>query len=108
MAPPPRIVVADDDALARRVITATLRDAGFEVVAEAIDGLQAVEAVEFHQPDLVLLDVVMPLVDGIDAARRIASRARDTVIVMLTGTHDETAALRGLHAGAVGHLSKDI
>jgi len=90
------------------VITSTLRDAGFEVVAEAIDGREAVEAVGLHLPDLVLLDVVMPRVDGIDAAQRIAASAPETVIVMLTGARDESAALRGLRAGAVGHLSKDI
>jgi NarL family two-component system response regulator LiaR len=100
--------VADDDALARRVITATLRDACFEVVAEAIDGREALEAVELHRPDLVLLDVVMPRVDGVDAAQRIAVSAPETVIVMLTGARDESTALRGLRAGAVGHLSKDI
>jgi DNA-binding NarL/FixJ family response regulator len=90
------------------VITSTLRDAGFAVVAEAIDGREAVEAIELHRPDLVLLDVVMPRVDGIDAAQRIAASAPETVIVMLTGGRDESAALRGLRAGAVGHLSKDI
>ena len=84
------------------MITATLRDAGFQVVAEATDGLEAVEAVKLHQPDLVLLDLLMPL------ARRHRRRppdrgdAPETVIVMLTGARDETAALRGLRAGAVG------
>jgi DNA-binding NarL/FixJ family response regulator len=104
----PRVVVADDDALARRVITGTLRDAGFNVVAEAFDGVEAVAATEFHQPDLVLLDILMPGLDGIEAAHRIAERAPETVIVMLTGGRDETAALRGLRAGAVGYLSKDV
>jgi DNA-binding NarL/FixJ family response regulator len=108
MESPPRIVVADDDALARRIITATLRDAGLNVVAEAIDGLEAVEAVVFHQPDLVLLDVLMPELDGIEAARRIAARAPETVIVMLTGIRDEAVALRGVRAGAAGYLSKEV
>ena len=90
------------------MITSTLRDAGFEVVAEATDGREAVEAVELRRPDLVLLDVLMPRVDGIDAALRIAASAPETVIVMLTGARDESTALRGLRAGAVGHLSKDI
>src|SRR5215211_4962125 len=104
----PRVVVADDDALARRVISATLREAGIHVVAEAVDGLEAVEAVVFHEPDLVVLDVAMPGLDGIEAAHRIAERAPDTVIVMLTGGPDETAALRGLRAGAAGYLTKDV
>ena len=105
---PPRVVVADDDTLARRVIIGTLRDAGIVVVAEAINGLEAVHAVECHQPDLVVLDILMPELDGIDAARRITERAPGTAIVMLSGGRDETVALRGLRAGAVGYLSKDV
>jgi DNA-binding NarL/FixJ family response regulator len=105
---PPRVVVADDDALARRVIVGTLRDAGIDVVAEATDGREAVEATELHRPDLVVLDLLMPELDGIEAARWIAARAPETVIVMLTGRRDEAAALRGLRAGAVGYLSKDV
>ena len=65
------------------------------------------EAAELHQPDLVVLDLLTPELDGVEAARRIAERAPKTVIVMLTGRRDEEAALRGLRAGAVGCLSKD-
>jgi DNA-binding NarL/FixJ family response regulator len=104
----PRIVVADDDTLAWRVITGTLRDAGLDVVGEAINGRQAVEVVAFHRPDLVLLDILMPEMDGVDAASRIAASAPETVIVLLTGSHDDDVALRGLRAGAVGYLSKDV
>jgi two-component system, NarL family, response regulator LiaR len=104
----PRIVVADDDTLARRVITGTLREAGLNVVGEAINGREAVAVVQFHRPDLVLLDVLMPELDGIDAAKRIAACAPDTVIVLLTGSQDDDVALRGLRAGAVGYLNKDV
>jgi DNA-binding NarL/FixJ family response regulator len=104
----PRVVVADDDGLARRVIVGTLRDAGIEVVAEATDGREAVEATELHRPDLVVLDLLMPELDGIEAARWIAERVPETVIVMLTGRRDEATALRSLRAGAVGYLSKEV
>ena len=104
----PRVVVADDDALARRVITGTLREGGLNVVAEATNGFEAVEVVEFHRPELVLLDILMPALDGIDAAHRIAQLCPDAVIVLLTGGNDEDAALRGLRAGAVGYLNKDV
>ncbi len=104
----PRVVVADDDALARRVITATLREAGICVVAEATNGVEAVETVRTYLPDLVLLDILMPGLDGIEAAHRIAKLSPETVIVLLTGSNDEEAALRGLRAGAVGYLNKDV
>ncbi|HEX6023159.1 MAG TPA: response regulator transcription factor [Solirubrobacter sp.] len=104
----PRVVVADDDALARRVITGTLREAGICVVAEATCGVEAVETVRSHLPDLVLLDILMPGLDGIDAAHRISQISPETRIVLLTGSKDEEAALRGLRAGAVGYLNKDV
>lgn len=103
-----RIVVADDDPLARRTIKDALRRAGITVVADAHDGREAVEHALYYRPDVVLMDVVMPGLDGIAATRKILKEIPDQVIILIsTGDEDEVAIL-GLQAGAAGYLSKDI
>ena len=105
---PMRLIVADDDPFARRMIKESLQRAGMIVVAEAHNGRQAVELALFYQPDLVLMDVVMPGLDGISATRRITEELPDQLIVMLTSAEEEEMAFIGLRAGAVGYLSKDV
>ena len=82
---PLRVVIADDDAFARRVIKLALRARGMTVVAEAKDGREAVRSTLIHQPDLVVLDVVMPGLDGILATREILAANPDLRVVVLTG-----------------------
>jgi NarL family two-component system response regulator LiaR len=101
-------VVADDDPLARRLVRDILNDAGIAVVAEAEDGRQAVERTLEHRPHVVLMDVIMPKLDGIAATRRIRESAPDQVVVLLTRAGDEDLALLGLRAGAAGYLQKDM
>jgi DNA-binding NarL/FixJ family response regulator len=101
-------LVADDDPLARRLVRDILSGAGIAVVAEAVDGRQAVERTLEHAPDVVLMDVIMPQLDGIAATRRIRERAPEQVIVLLTRAGDEDLALLGLRAGAAGYLQKDM
>src|SRR5919106_3661187 len=92
LARPWRAVVADDDALARRTIDDALRRAGIVVVAEAADGREAVELVLQHEPDLVVMDIVMPQIDGITATRRIVGERPDQVVILLTtAASDELA-----------------
>jgi two-component system, NarL family, response regulator LiaR len=105
---PPRVVVVDDDALARRLIVGALRAAGVNVVGEAVDGLEALAIADFHRPDLVVMDMLLPKLDGIAATRQITERLPDTVVILLTGAADEETALRGLRAGAAGYLRKDV
>jgi DNA-binding NarL/FixJ family response regulator len=100
--------VADDDALARRTITGVLRQAGILVVAEANDGREAVELVRYHAPDVVLMDVVMPQLDGIAATRAILEERPDQLVILLTGAEDDNLAVLGLRFGAVGFLGKDL
>jgi DNA-binding NarL/FixJ family response regulator len=100
--------VADDDPFARRALADALCRAGLVVVAEAPDGAQAVELVRRHRPDAVLMDIVMPGVDGIAATRRILREQADQVIILVSGAADEDLALIGIRAGAAGYLSKDV
>ena len=104
---PLRVIVADDDPLARRVVRGALQDEGIIVVAEAGTGVQAVELTLFYQPDVVLMDVVMPELDGIAAMRKILEVRPDQTVVLLTSADDEVGLL-GLQAGAYGFLSKDL
>jgi DNA-binding NarL/FixJ family response regulator len=107
-APSLRMVVTDDDPLARRLIRDTLQRDNITVIAEATTGREAVELALFYRPDMVLMDYMMPEMDGIEATRRIYEQAPEIRVVLLTGSGDETLGLRGLRAGATGFLSKDI
>jgi NarL family two-component system response regulator LiaR len=103
-----RVIVADDDPFARRMIKESLQRAGIVVVAEAHNGHQAVELALFYHPDVVLMDVVMPELDGISATRRIMQEMPDQRVVMLTSSDEDEMGFVGLRAGAVGYLSKDV
>jgi NarL family two-component system response regulator LiaR len=105
---PMRVIVADDDPFARRMIKESLQRAGIIVVAEAHNGQQAVELAVFYRPDVVLMDVVMPELDGISATRRIMKHLPDQLVVMLTSSDEDEMGFVGLRAGAVGYLSKDV
>ncbi len=104
---PLRVVIADDDAFARRVIKLALRARGMTVVAEAKDGREAVRSTLIHRPDLVVLDAVMPGLDGILATRRILNAEPELPVVVLTGAGEDELGLQALRAGAVGVVPKD-
>ncbi len=102
-----RVLIADDHALIRSGLRALLeREGEFEVVAEAADGFEAIELASQHKPDLFLLDVGMPRLNGIDAAQRIAEKFPNARIVMVSMHSDEGYVLRALKAGARGYLLK--
>ena len=100
------VIIADDDPFARRVIKGVLQAAGMTVVAEAKDGHEAVELSLHYRPDIVVMDVVMPGLDGILATRRILEANPDQLVVALTGGDEGELGLLALRAGAVGFLSK--
>src|SRR2546423_5665724 len=100
-----RILVAEDETIIRLDLRGLLERAGYDVVAEARDGEEAVELARVHQPDLALMDVKMPRLDGIDAARRILEE-RPIPIVMLTAFDQRELVERAAEVGVYGYLVK--
>jgi AmiR/NasT family two-component response regulator len=100
-----RVVIAEDEALIRMDLAEMLVDEGYEVVGQAGDGQQAVELAEGLRPDLVILDVKMPVLDGIAAAERIAGQ-RIAPVVMLTAFSQRDLVERARDAGAMAYLVK--
>jgi DNA-binding NarL/FixJ family response regulator len=107
-APPLRVVVADDQRAVREAL-ATVLDAepGLEVVGLAADGDEAVELAHRFSPDVVLMDLRMPNVDGVAATGRLAAELPDVKVVVLTTFADDASILAALEAGASGFLTKD-
>jgi DNA-binding NarL/FixJ family response regulator len=108
MTRPVRVLIVDDDALVRAGLSMMLDGAnGIVVAGEASDGDQVPGAVDAHVPDIVLMDVRMPQVDGITATRRLRARPRPPEVIVLTTFDTDENVLRALRAGATGFLLKD-
>jgi DNA-binding NarL/FixJ family response regulator len=101
-----RVVLADDHQIVRQGCRALLERDGIDVVAEASDGWEAVKAVREHNPDVVVLDVSMPRLNGLDAAREILASARKPGVVLLTMRIDECHVAAALQAGVRGYVVK--
>jgi response regulator NasT len=104
-APSRRVVIAEDEALIRLDLAEMLAEEGYDVVGQAGDGRTAVELAETHRPDLVVLDVKMPGLDGISAAQRIAEQ-RIAAVVILTAFSQRDLVERARDAGAMAYLVK--
>ncbi len=103
-----RIILADDHAVMRRGLRLVLeQQKDFEIVGEASDGRQAVELAEKLKPDVAVLDITMPNLNGIEAARQITAKQTGVAIVILSMHADESFVLRALKAGARGYLLKE-
>ena len=105
MKPPLRVVVAEDEALIRLDLVEMLTESGYVVVGQAGDGETAIEITEKEKPDLVVMDVKMPKLDGISAAERIASQ-RIAPVVILTAFSQRDLVERARDAGAMAYLTK--
>ncbi|QMU80298.1 response regulator transcription factor [Streptacidiphilus sp. PB12-B1b] len=102
-----RVVIADDDALLRAGVALVLgSEDGIEVVGEAADGLRAVELCRSAAPDVILMDVRMPGIDGVEATRRIVTSGLPTRVLVLTTFHHDDYVWGALRAGAAGFLLK--
>jgi DNA-binding NarL/FixJ family response regulator len=103
-----RVLLADDHTLVRAGFRALLRSLGdVEIVAEAGDGNDALRLIEAHQPDVVLLDIAMPGLNGLEVAARVAQRFPNVRVMMLSMYANEEYVLQALRAGAAGYLLKD-
>jgi len=103
-----RVLIADDHAIVRKGIRALLEtEADIEVVGEAADGKEAVEKAERLHPDVVLMDLVMPKMDGIEAIRRITASQPEIRILVLTSFAEDEKVFPAIKAGALGYLLKD-
>jgi len=105
---PTRIVLADDHTVVRKGLRLLLESyPDFKVVADAADGRQAVALAEEHRPDVVVMDIAMPILNGIEAARQISAKLPQVAIVFLSMHSDEGYVLKALKAGARAYLLKD-
>jgi two-component system, NarL family, response regulator LiaR len=104
-----RVLVADDHAVVRQGLRTFLElQEDIEVVADAADGRQALVAVAEHDPDVVLMDLVLPEVDGVEAIRRIVSERPHIRVIALTSFLDDDKVFPAVRAGAAGYLLKDV
>jgi response regulator NasT len=99
------VLTVEDDPIVRADLRLILEDAGFDVCPDARDGIEAVELAREHRPDLILIDLSLPRIDGVEATRRILDE-RDVPIVALTGHRSGDFVERAIEAGAVAHVLK--
>jgi NarL family two-component system response regulator LiaR len=101
-----RAIVVDDDPAVRQIVHDSLQESGVVIIAQASDGRQGVELVWHYRPDVVVLDVFMPGLDGVTAMQRIHERLPDTCCIMLSVSDDPELGVLALRAGAAGFLTK--
>lgn len=101
-----RVLIVDDHAVVRDGLRALLGTRGFDVVGVAGDGAEAIREAQLSRPDVVLMDVNMPGVDGVETTRRLLAAAPETVVLMLTMYDDDAAVFSAMRAGARGYLLK--
>jgi DNA-binding NarL/FixJ family response regulator len=104
---PIRLLLADDHRMLRESLRRAMEDNGFDVVGEAADGEEAVRLAEKFRPDVVLMDVTMPVLDGVSATRRVRDQIPGTQVVILTMHADREVLVDAIRAGAAGYLVKD-
>ena len=103
---PTRIVLADDHVLVRQGLKSLIEREHFQVLAEASDGQDAVRLIEAHHPDIAILDISMPVLNGIDAARGLSRSAPKTKVILLTQHEEEQYIHEALEAGVKGYVLK--
>ena len=103
---PTHLLLAEDHVLVRQALRVLLEQAGMVVVGEASDGLEALQLAHTHQPEVAILDIAMPHLNGLETARRLREAVPQTKLIVLTMHTDESYVLEALQAGAVGYVLK--
>ncbi|HTO02016.1 MAG TPA: response regulator transcription factor [Microthrixaceae bacterium] len=102
-----RLMLADDHRMLREGLRRSMTDAGFDVIGEARDGVEAVTLAHELRPDVILMDVTMPNCDGVEACRQVKESGSLSKVVMLTMHADQDVLTNAIRAGAIGYLTKD-
>jgi len=108
LSPAVRILIADDHALFRDGLRSLLRSQGHEIIAEARNGKEAIALAHTHRPDVVLMDLSMPELDGLSATRTIVAEIPDLKVIILTASDEDINLFEAIRAGASGYLMKDL
>src|SRR5439155_4379244 len=103
---PTRVLLADDHALIRQGLRALLEKQGFQVVCEASDGQEALRSVQTTQPDVAIIDISMPVLNGVDAARELKKSSPKTKVILLTQHSEDQYVTESLRAGVRGYVLK--
>src|ERR1051326_491621 len=103
-----RILIADDHALFRDGLRSLLRTEGHEIVAEAKNGREAIHLAHQHKPDVVLMDLSMPEVDGLTATRTIVAELPEVKVIILTASDEDMNLFEAIRSGAQGYLMKNL
>jgi two-component system, NarL family, response regulator NreC len=103
---PTRLLLAEDHVLVRQGLRVLLEQAGMVVIGEASDGLEALQLAQVHQPDVAIMDITMPHLNGLETARRLREVAPQTKVLVLSMHTEEPYVLEALQAGAVGYVLK--
>jgi two-component system, NarL family, response regulator LiaR len=103
-----RVLIADDHAVVRKGLRSFLElDSDLKIIGEAADGAAAVRMAQEHKPDVVLMDLLMPVMDGVAATTAIRRELPDTEVLALTSVLEESLVVQAIQAGAIGYLLKD-
>jgi len=102
------ILIADDSIIIRKVLTTELEKMGHTIAAQAKNGEEAVELYEQYMPDLVTMDITMPVKNGIEALKQIKKRYKDAKIIMITSHGEEKLVMDAISSGAKGYILKPI
>ena len=102
------IMVVDDSTIIRKLLSAKLEDMGYNVVAKAKSGKEAIELYKNYLPDLVTMDITMPIMNGIEALKRIKAEFKDAKIIMITSHGEEKQVMDAITNGAKGYVLKPI